>query len=381
MTKKKWIAIILSLIAILVVMQFSFVLKWKVPTKNTYTKRLGVSLDCARTYYSPDTIKKYIDLIDKNKGNYLQLHLNDNERFGVESTTLHQNIDKAHKNDTVYRNPNTGKAFLSKDELLDIIEYGYKRGIEVIPEIDLPGHDKSIFKLLSYSKQGRKILAKIKNKNVSNEMNYSSKYTLQFSQKLLSEYTEMLPKGYHIVVGADEVTISDNQDQKNMVRYINGIDDFVNSRKLKLVMWNDSFHKKYLKDYHKNILINYWSLSGEVSSNKDRNYNKKMRATLPQLNKYGFKTVNYNNYYLYLITKPSTFTQNSIETWTKELKRWDTSKWNDESDEDTASSKNNIGACLSIWGDYPNRYSGEQTYDKTKYFVETFLKYQNNKNV
>jgi hexosaminidase len=340
---------------------------------NASNQRRGVLLDCSRTYYNPSVIKKYIDLLKKDKGTYLQLHLNDNERYGVESDVLNQKTSNATKKGDVYYNKQTHLAFLTKSQLLDIIQYGYKNGIEVIPEIDLPGHDKSILRLLSYSKRGRQLVKKIENKSGDNEMYYNRKYTLAFSKKLLSEYTGMLPKGYHIVVGCDEITISDKKDQLAIVKYINAIDDFVNKRQLKLETWNDSFHKAVLKKYHKNILINYWSLTGEVSSKKDRKDNIRMRATLPELNKAGFQTINYNNYYLYIITEPTAFTNESRRIWIKELKAWNVNVWNDKSKKKLSKSCNNLGAALSIWGDYPNKYNGQQTYNKTSYFVNEFL--------
>lgn len=373
MQKKKIVFTGILMALILLIMQCINILPHSVRV-NASKQRRGISLDCSRTYYSPDVIKKYINLLKKDKGTYLQLHLNDNERYGVESNVLNQTADNATKKRGVYYNKKTHLAFLTKRQLLDIIQYGYKNGIEVIPEIDLPGHDKSIIKLLSYSKKGRKLVKKIKNKSGYNEMYYNRKATLSFSKKLLNEYTGMLPKGYHIIVGCDEINISDKKDQLAIVKYINSIDDFVNKRHLKLEMWNDSFHKAVLKKYHKNILINYWSLTGEVSSKKDQKDNIKMRATLPELNKEGFQTINYNNYYLYIITEPTSFTKVSKKIWSKELKIWKIDIWNDQSTKNLAKSSKNIGAALSIWGDYPNKYNGQQTYNKTAYFVDRFLK-------
>ncbi|UQS85497.1 family 20 glycosylhydrolase [Apilactobacillus apisilvae] len=343
---------------------------------NVYAndKRIGLTLDCSRIYYSTDKIKQYINLLSKNKATYLQLHLNDNENFGIENETLNQTTDNATKKGNVYYNKKTKLPFLSKDQLLDIIQYGYEKGIQVVPEIDVPGHAQSIFKLLSYTKNGKKLVKEIRNPDGYNEMFYNRKATIDLSKKLLSEYVGMLPKGYYLGVGADEITISDKQDQKAAVKYINTMDDYVNSKSLKMEMWNDSFHKAVLNQYHKNILINYWSLSGDVSDTKDYNDNVRLRATLPQLNSSGFKTINYNSYYLYIITDPLSFTKDSIKDWKDDFDKWKMGMWNDESRSQIAKSKNNIGTSLSIWGEYPNKYDGDSAYKNTNYFVKYFLK-------
>ncbi|CAI2609472.1 hypothetical protein AKUH3B110M_08730 [Apilactobacillus kunkeei] len=374
MPKKRYLIIGAVLALILIFVQMGSLSKRTIAATNNNTKRIGLSLDCSRTYYAPSTIKKYIDLLKKDHGTYLQLHLNDNERYGVESSTLGQTVKNSYEKNGIYYNKKTKRAFLTKDQLLDIIQYGYMNGIEVIPEIDLPGHDQSIIKLLSYTSAGKKLAKQLDNKDGYNEMYYHKKATLDFSKKLLSEYVGLLPKGYHIIIGADEITINNRSDQNAAVKYINAIDDYVKQHNLKLEMWNDSFHKAVLNKYHKDILINYWSLTGEVSSSKDRKDNVRMRATLPELNKAGFKTINYNNYYLYMITDPTSFTKESKKIWTSEFKKWKMSMWNDQSKKNLAKSKNNIGAAFSIWGEYPNQYTGEQTYQKTYYYADAFLK-------
>lgn len=376
MRNKRFIIVGMILFLVLMFIQLGSLTKKTLADTSNDTKRIGLSLDCSRTYYSTSTIKKYIDLLKKDHGTYLQLHLNDNERYGVESSTLGQTTKNATLKDGVYYNNKTHLAFLSKNQLLDVIQYGYTHGIEVIPEIDLPGHAQSIFKLLSYTSEGKKLVKELENKDGYNEMYYNKQATIDFSKKLLSEYVGMLPSGYHIIVGADEITISDKSDQEAVVKYINAIDDYVNANHLKLEMWNDSFHKAVLSKYHKDILINYWSLTGEVSSSKDRKDNIRMRATLPELNKAGFKTINYNSYYLYMITDPTSFTNESKKIWTSEFKKWKMNMWNDESTKDITKSANNIGAAISIWGEYPNQYTGDQTYNKTYYYVDTFLKAQ-----
>lgn len=372
--KKKVITIFTFLFTFIILSFQLFDLAQNNINASADNKRIGLTLDCSRVYYSTDKIKQYINLLSENKATYLQLHLNDNENFGIENSTLNQTVDNSTKKGDVYYNKKTHLPFLSKDQLLDVIQYGYEKGIQVVPEIDLPGHAQSLFKLLSYTKNGNKLVKRLRNADGYNEMFYGKKETINLSKKILSEYVGMMPKGFYFSVGADEITINNRKDQNAAVKYINSIDDYINSKGLKLEMWNDSFHKAVLKKYHKNILINYWSLSGDVSDKEDYEANIKLRATLPQLNAAGFKTINYNSYYLYIITDPLSFTKSSIKEWREDIDKWKMNMWNDESLKQKTNSKNNIGTSLSIWGEYPNKYDGNSTYKNTEYFVKYFLK-------
>ncbi|MCK8624005.1 family 20 glycosylhydrolase [Apilactobacillus sp. M161] len=347
------------------------------PNFNIYSdssdKMYGVNLDCARVYHSPDYIKKYINDIHNSGGNYILLHLNDNERFGVESETLDQTVNNARKVNDTYYNPKTNLAFLSKNQLLDIINYGYTHRVQVIPEIDVPGHAQSIFKLLSYTKNGKNLVDKIKNTNGYNEMYYQKEETVDFSKKLIHEYLGMLPKNSYFSIGGDEISVDNHENEKNVAKYINKMDNYINYYGLNMMMWNDSFHKSVINKYNKNILINYWSLSGEVSDKDEYNNNVRLRATMPELNHAGFKTINCNNYYTYIILDKSSFTKNSFNTWKKELQRWNPEIWNDEHNKELDKSKNNIGASISVWGETNGQYNDAKTYESFSPFVKIFL--------
>ncbi|WP_056966772.1 family 20 glycosylhydrolase [Apilactobacillus ozensis] len=347
------------------------------PGLNVYSDRsnkmYGVNLDCARVYHSPDYIKKYINDIHDHGGNYILLHLNDNERFGVESSTLGQTVDNAKIVGNTYYNRDTNLAFLSKNQLLDIIDYGYTHKVEVIPEIDVPGHAQSIFKLLSYTDNGKQIVDKIKNPDGYNEMYYQKNETIDFCKTLLNEYVDMLPKNSYFSIGGDEISVDNQKNENDVVNYINKMDDYINSHGLNMMMWNDSFHKSVINKYNKNILINYWSLSGEVSDKDEYNKNVHLRATMPELNRAGFKTINCNNYYTYIILDKSSFTKSSFNTWKNELKAWNPSIWNDEHNKDIDKSKNNIGASISAWGETNGQYNDVKTYNAFSPFVRIFL--------
>ena len=97
-------------------------------------------MDCCRHFFSVKTIKKYIDLLSLYKMNVLHWHLTEDQGWRIE-------IDKYPKLNTVgsWREDSTGKygGFYTKKEIREIVKYAKERYIEVIPEIELPGHSQA----------------------------------------------------------------------------------------------------------------------------------------------------------------------------------------------------------------------------------------------
>ncbi|GLB46968.1 hypothetical protein WR164_09470 [Philodulcilactobacillus myokoensis] len=324
-------------------------------------------------YNSPNTIKKYINDIHKGHGNYIMLHLSDNERFGIESKTLNQTTHNAKKVGNVYYNQKTHLAFLSKDQLKDLINYGKRKHVEVIPEIDLPGHAQAMLQLLS--KVNPKLVKKVENS--PQEMFYQRKATLSLSKQIIREYMSYLKHNDYFSIGADELAINGHDDDKAIMHYLNSMDTYINHHGLKMMAWNDSFRKYDLNRYHKNILINYWSLSGDVTDPGAYKDHVKNRATLPELNRDGFKTINCNSYFTYIVADPKNLTSQSYRYWRHELHNWNSKIWNEDHTKQLNNGKghqNNIGVSLSFWGESPNPYSGSQFYKKSYPYVQYFFK-------
>ncbi|UQS85378.1 family 20 glycosylhydrolase [Apilactobacillus apisilvae] len=364
--------LIVSFILISILILGCLIYGWHLINVNADRKRIGMSIDCARNFQRPSIIKKYINEINSKKGNYLTLHLTDNENFALESKTLGQTIQNAKVKDGVYYNPQTNLPFLSKTQLSSLIQYGSSKGVEVIPEIDVPGHAQAIFKLLQLDGQND-LYQKVFNPNGYNEMIYSKQATIDFSKNLIDEYLPLISKNGYLSIGGDEITVANQQQESNVVKYINSMDDYLNNHQVNMIMWNDAFHKRVINQYHKNILINYWSLNGQKANQQQSQQNIKLRATMPELNKAGFKTINCNFYYLYLITDSRIFNQNNIEYWQNSLKKWNQSIWNDNDSSNLDKSNNNIGAQLSIWGDDSTNISDKDLYQKLQPYIKTYF--------
>jgi len=113
----------------------------------------GFMLDCSRYFYSASFIKKQIDIMSLHHMNRFHWHLTDDQgwRFHVKDFPLLTETGSL-RGDYRKRLQEPSGGFYSEDEIKDIVEYAAKRHIEVIPEVDLPGHACAI--LASYPELG-----------------------------------------------------------------------------------------------------------------------------------------------------------------------------------------------------------------------------------
>ena len=89
----------------------------------------GLQVDSGRRYYSVDWIKNQIEQMAYQKLNTLQLRIKDNEGIRYESDVAPELVDRA-------------GGFWTKEEVKEIVNYAKQFGIQVIPEVDLPGHSE-----------------------------------------------------------------------------------------------------------------------------------------------------------------------------------------------------------------------------------------------
>ncbi len=134
-------------------------------------KYRGVTLDTARHFFSVAEIETLIDLAATHKLNTLHIHFSDDEgfRLGLSSYPtlstigdtrgygqnniafmfLAANLDTTNFNNLVYPYVNTVyQGTYSASDISSLISYANSRQITIIPEIDLPGHARSLIKSL-----------------------------------------------------------------------------------------------------------------------------------------------------------------------------------------------------------------------------------------
>ncbi|KAJ8321567.1 hypothetical protein KUTeg_000882 [Tegillarca granosa] len=122
----------------------------------------GMHLDVARNFNNKETVMKLLDVMAMYKMNKLHFHLTDDEGWRVEIAGLPELTSIASKRCHDLKdetclisqlgsgpdNSTSGSGFYTRDEYIDIVKYAAGRHIEVIPEIDTPGHARAAIKAM-----------------------------------------------------------------------------------------------------------------------------------------------------------------------------------------------------------------------------------------
>ncbi len=111
----------------------------------------GMHLDVSRHFFPVSFIKKYIDYLAAYKYNTFHWHLTDDQGWRVE-IKKYPGLTKtgAERNGTIIgRYPGKGSdnktygGFYTQEEIKEVVAYASAKYIEVIPEIEMPGHSSA----------------------------------------------------------------------------------------------------------------------------------------------------------------------------------------------------------------------------------------------
>ncbi|XP_062230553.1 beta-hexosaminidase 1 [Phragmites australis] len=157
---------------------------WYIQDEPRFTFR-GLLLDTSRHYLPIDVIKQVVDSMSFAKLNVLHWHIIDEQSFPLEVPSY----------------PNLWKGSYSKwerytvEDAHDIVDYAKKRGINVMAEIDVPGHAES---------WGNGYPKLWPSPNCTEPLDVSSNFTFEVIFGILSDMRKIFPFGlFHL--GGDEV--------------------------------------------------------------------------------------------------------------------------------------------------------------------------------
>lgn len=106
----------------------------------------GMHLDVSRHFFPVEFIKKYIDLMAMYKYNNFHWHLTDDQgwRLEIKKYPLLTELGSKRMSSPIGRNESSDNipygGYYTQDEAREIVEYARQRYINVIPEIEMPGH-------------------------------------------------------------------------------------------------------------------------------------------------------------------------------------------------------------------------------------------------
>ena len=255
-------------------------------------------LDSGRQYQTIEFIKKYIDLMAMMKMNVFHWHLTEADGWRVE-------IKKYPKLTSVGAFVADGaeqKGFYTQQEVKETVAYAAERHIDVVPEIDVPGHSLAALKAYPEMTCMRKISENAKN-GISKDLFCGGRVqTTDFLKDVLDEVCELFPSKY-IHIGGDEAPkdvwdkCSDCQERikkeglKNshelQLDMTNRLARHLKTKGRKAICWGDVVTHPG-QDLEENIVIHWW--------NWRRNKDKALKEAI----KRNREVICNTNYYTYL---------------------------------------------------------------------------------
>ncbi len=186
----------------------------KIEDAPRYAHR-GFMLDVSRTWIDKEAVKAYIDILAYHKINSLRLHLTDDEAWRIEIKSHPElaEIGGFRGGDSPVW-PRYGRwnekwgGYYTQEDMREIIAYAAVRNIDVIPEIDLPGHSLCMASLhpeilCSYEPR----LAVSLGHDTRSAFCPSKEANYELLQDIIDEICELFTTQY-IHIGGDEVEMS-----------------------------------------------------------------------------------------------------------------------------------------------------------------------------
>lgn len=213
----------------------------------------GLLIDLARRKHDLASLKRMVLLCRWYKINYLQLHLTDDQSFTFPSVVFPQLVTEA--------------SHFTESELSELVEYAYARGVELVPEFDVPGHSgQAMQKLPSLFGFTNKALNR-STINMADERVYAALDTL------IGEIARIFHRSRYIHIGGDETDFSGMAEDQQVAAYlqhhglkniealywyfINRMNEAVKKRGKKTIVW-EGFSKEGNTVINKDITVMAW---------------------------------------------------------------------------------------------------------------------------
>ena len=175
----------------------------------------GLLIDEARHFFGMEAIKDVLDVMEIHKLNTLHWHLTEDQGWRIEikkyplltevgsirKETLVGHLRRSNEYDGT---PYGEGMWYSQDQISEIVDYAAARGINIIPEIDLPGHMQAALTAYPYlGCTGGPYEVWTKWGVSEDVLCIGKETTMQFVKDVLAEICDMFPSEY-IHIGGDE---------------------------------------------------------------------------------------------------------------------------------------------------------------------------------
>jgi hexosaminidase len=225
----------------------------------------GAMLDISRHYFDKDFIKKTMSALALFDYNVIQLHLTDDQGWRFESKKfplLHEVGSRRlksqinHSLQTPEFEYQVHEGFLSHADIKEIVDHGKSLNIDVVPEINIPGHTGAL--LAAYPQFGvnGEIVEVSGQWGISNHLLRPFPETFEFLRELFTEVSSGFPSQY-IHVGGDESLIDNwlkdaeivsfmkeqgfDTPKELFIYFMKEIEVIISSLGKKMITWDDAF--------------------------------------------------------------------------------------------------------------------------------------------
>lgn len=267
-------------------------------------------LDCARKFFTKDWIISLIKDLSWQKYNSIQLHFSENEGFRLQSDTL-EAIDGFQ-----YVN----NQYLTKQDMLEIIQVANEYHIEVIPSLDSPGHLGAVLRYLPsdyscaslFPYDGRR--AQCFNIFTNDE---ARGFLIDLMTEFIDFFSEAGCKRFNI--GGDEFLEKfsnfSNEQYVQIMEYFNEVSGIVKSKGMTPRAWNDGVMYGNYTGYKldPDIEICYWAAPQNC-------------ASIEKFVQNGNKVINFSDIYMYYVLS-SWWLQNACPEGDRIYREWNPGKF------------------------------------------------------
>lgn len=241
----------------------------KISDKPSYQWR-GLNLDCCRHFMEKDFVIRYIDLLAMHKMNTLHWHLTEDQawRIEIKKYPLLTKIG-------AWRTMSDGSiygGFYTQEDVREVVEYARQRHINVVPEIEMPGH--AVAALASYphlSCTGGPFEVERQFGVFDDIYCAGNDEVFTFLKNVIDEVLELFPSEY-IHIGGDEAPkvrwekcpkcqkrIKDEnlKDEFELQSwFINQMNDYLTSKGRRIIGWDEILEGG--ADKYKGVTVQSW---------------------------------------------------------------------------------------------------------------------------
>ncbi|NPA46136.1 MAG: family 20 glycosylhydrolase [Chlorobi bacterium] len=192
----------------------------------------GMMLDVARHFFDENQIRYLIDYLARFKINKLHLHLTDDQGWRIEI----KSYPELTRRGALIEVDSTPGGYFTQKQYSDLVAYARNRYIEIIPEIDMPGHTNAALASYAFLNCDNKRRELYSGTGVGFSSLCTSKDTVYgFVNRVIGELAAISPSPY-IHIGGDE---SNATPHNEYIRFIDSVEKIVRSHGKTMIGWDE----------------------------------------------------------------------------------------------------------------------------------------------